>query len=1193
MLAAQQMTDLARDTYGGAMRMRSVLILFALGLVSLGARGDVTRPQKPSKVLIFTTPPGAADREHALALDDVLVTTLGKAAPAGVQVLSAAEVGLVADFDARRQLVGGCTDPVCLSELGTALNTDLIVVPSLRKLETQYVLSVLAVRTTTVELLGREVLYVDDNPEAMVQGMRRLSAISAGFLGFEAPPLELKMSSAPAPLSWQTTAVTATQPGSAQQSEPLQPAQPVARQRLVVIIHETIDGKDAGLSPAETGLSKVLAASGYKLVSSDVARKLHGQQSVALMMEGKLPDEVSTLDADLLLVGKASSTYMGSLIKDVHTYSARLEVKAIRLDSAQIVATESLDTSVGFFARQPAATKALEKVGKKLAPTLVEHLVKLSQGPREIELLVHGVPDRARLSDLRKQLQAHPAVSQVVSRHSSKQATKLELVSKLDADALADALDGTPGLPLEIVQTTRNAMLARYDGTRGIRLGVLLTSPTGKLSARDLWLTDALPELLSSALTNVHFLEPLRSGRGSAQPRKRRPSPATIRKLAATQPGASLVLVPTLRSGKDKLNLAIELFDAHNGVSLFSARDNGSPDDAALIADRLIDKLGHKLLDAVASKGRKRLSPALRMAVEARAAPRDQGPLVPRVRIEAVELADLFPALVSHYQTNPSGWVKLKHDMPDGPAATALRISVFIPSAMSMPSEVTIPELKAGQELEVPVQLTLDSTRLQQFEGHTPAQAEIQIHYEMEGARQSEKRTSSLVIFSRNALDWQRASSVASFVTPQDKSVRGFARAALAATPQGEQEGPALTAITLFEALRLRGMRYVKDPEVPTRDSVLDSVQYARESLAQGTGDCDDLSVLYASLLESAGVESALVRGPGHSLVAFSPGPVEQSVRSLTVDRKRYLVHQGRAWIPLEATLLAEGFEQAWQKAAEQLQRWQKRGELELLPVREAWATYPPTPLPPGDPSPQVQVAALKTLAAESLAQVQKHRDGEVEQLRTRLSRRAAKGKDMVAICEYAVLLAENREFDAAAELLAGLGPKAHQHAELLNNWANLLLLGGDAQIAVSLYKKGLDRHLSGKAAPVHIAESLNNLGLAYLAAGDQKMATEAFSQSISAGGSSLLELVALGVTSDSGRRAGPARKNTSELDRKLADALQQALGKARKQRGQKKPSRAGVRRFREPLPSGGRRGADPQQQHRLLDLLVWQRIEA
>ena len=92
------------------------------------------------------------------------------------------------------------------------------------------------------------------------------------------------------------------------------------------MIHESIDGADAGLSPAETALSRALSNAGYKIVSSEVAKKLHAQQTVALMMDGRLPDEVSSLDADLLLVGKAAANGASSLMPDIHTYMARLEI---------------------------------------------------------------------------------------------------------------------------------------------------------------------------------------------------------------------------------------------------------------------------------------------------------------------------------------------------------------------------------------------------------------------------------------------------------------------------------------------------------------------------------------------------------------------------------------------------------------------------------------------------------------------------------------------------------------------------------------------------------------------------------------------------------------------------------------------------------------------------------------------------
>jgi hypothetical protein len=92
-------------------------------------------------------------------------------------------------------------------------------------------------------------------------------------------------------------------------------------------------------------------------------------------------------------------------------------------------------------------------------------------------------------------------------------------------------------------------------------------------------------------------------------------------------------------------------------------------------------------------------------------------------------------------------------------------------------------------------------------------------------------------------------------------------------------------------------------------------------------GDCDDLVVLYASLLESLGIHTAFVdvKDPqkelGHVYLMFEAGVAADRGDLLSSNPKRYVVRENengkpRLWIPIETTLVAQGFEEAWKAGA-------------------------------------------------------------------------------------------------------------------------------------------------------------------------------------------------------------------------------------------------------------------------------------
>ena len=49
----------------------------------------------------------------------------------------------------------------------------------------------------------------------------------------------------------------------------------------------------------------------------------------------------------------------------------------------------------------------------------------------------------------------------------------------------------------------------------------------------------------------------------------------------------------------------------------------------------------------------------------------------------------------------------------------------------------------------------------------------------------------------------------------------------------------------------------------------MDTIKHPEEIVAEGYGDSDELAILYASMLEQAGIATALIAAPGHLLPAL------------------------------------------------------------------------------------------------------------------------------------------------------------------------------------------------------------------------------------------------------------------------------------------------------------------------------------
>ena len=177
-------------------------------------------------------------------------------------------------------------------------------------------------------------------------------------------------------------------------------------------------------------------------------------------------------------------------------------------------------------------------------------------------------------------------------------------------------------------------------------------------------------------------------------------------------------------------------------------------------------------------------------------------------------------------------------------------------------------------------------------------------------------------------------------------------------------------AMLLFNVLH--GVSYARDPNISRQRGTIDEVKYPHEMLEslmgqhagdddESTfGDCDDSTVLYCSLLESVGIKTALIQLQSHVLMAFDLGSVSvKQAQDMGLPNDYYETVNGQAWIPIETTLINEGFAAAWQEGCHLLQAVNIRAET----VEDSWEKYGESSFP-GEP---IQFSVPKDLTQERI----------------------------------------------------------------------------------------------------------------------------------------------------------------------------------------------------------------------------------
>ena len=317
-----------------------------------------------------------------------------------------------------------------------------------------------------------------------------------------------------------------------------------------------------------------------------------------------------------------------------------------------------------------------------------------------------------------------------------------------------------------------------------------------------------------------------------------------------------------------------------------------------------------------------------------------------RIRVDKREQFRVFPVSWAWYENNPVATVRVTNDEPN--AITNVQLSIYMESYMSQPwTFAVVPRLGAGEYIDVPVTALFNEAMMNLTET-VNANGLLQISYRSLGAKKETTSSIQMPIFHRNTLSWDDDRRAAAFVSPYDFAARYFAKYVESAVNSGYRLGNTppnvVYAAALFEALRLYGISYVIVPatsfvNVSADESVLDNVSFPYQALYYKGGDCSYLSILFCSMLEALGIESAFITIPGHIYIAFDVGSSTWNSGSADI-----IEIDGRRWLPVELTVPREGFSRAWRTGARQ---WTTAGaEAALYRIQDCWTIYPSVTVP-------------------------------------------------------------------------------------------------------------------------------------------------------------------------------------------------------------------------------------------------------
>jgi hypothetical protein len=506
--------------------------------------------------------------------------------------------------------------------------------------------------------------------------------------------------------------------------------------------------------------------------------------------------------------------------------------------------------------------------------------------------------------------------------------------------------------------------------------------------------------------------------------------------------------------------------------------------------------------------------------------------VVRSIRFDRIELPPLFAAMQSYYATSPVGSATITNTEKEPLADVA--VYFFQKEFMDSPTPAhTIDRLEPGETRTIDL---LASFNRQVFstEGVMPLTGEVQVSYRLRGRPVEQAQPVSYDLHDKTAIVWNDDRKVAAFITPADGALRNymsFIRQSCRDAVLPDYNDPLQVAIQVFDALGELGCRYQADPSTPFAayhgSTVgVDSVSLPRDTLKRSTGDCDDLTVAFCSLLESVGVETGFITVPGHILPVFNTKVPARSWQTLHPDRSLPISLDGELWVPVEITLVGKGsFLSAWRRAAETYASFDTDpGKRRLFRTGECQKIFRPVALTESD-------LGLQYGSREAIAEHFRQDLGELSRALTAAYRDAAertgKREDYNRL---GVELARTRQFDQAAtafELALAVDP-GYLSARI--NLGSLWLLRGEPAKALERYREALDAQLL-RNDPVGSARLLLNMAKALYELKDYAQARDyhARAAAIDPEASARLAYLAQGDAA-SARSSGPGPEGSGVL---------------------------------------------------------------
>ena len=490
------------------------------------------------------------------------------------------------------------------------------------------------------------------------------------------------------------------------------------------------------------------------------------------------------------------------------------------------------------------------------------------------------------------------------------------------------------------------------------------------------------------------------------------------------------------------------------------------------------------------------------------------------LKLSADEIEPLFSAMQSYYVKHPIGKVEITNT--DKTSVKDLEISFFQPGFMDSPTPAAVlDELASGESAEVDLFASFNG-EVFNTEGVTPLTGEIIAAYTSNGKPAEQRQSVSYDLYDKRSMTWDDDRKVAAFITPADTALQNYTsyiRTTCKENTLAMYSGAFQSALQVFNGLNVLGVLYQSDPTSPFTSAqgnsmYVDTVSLPRMTLKKITGDCDDLTVLYATLLETLGIQTAIITVPGHIFMAFNTGESGREYTHLHPDRGMTINIEDQLWIPIEITMIGKaGFLDAWRKGAEEWNAYESAPDKRAFySVADCRSEYRPIGLMQADLG--LQYGSPENLTRRVEEEMSKHMETLAGDLVSN-ARDSGRKQDYNKLGVFYSRFLQESNAEAAFEAALNIDPS---YVTPRINLGNLRYLTGDSDEALRSYEEAMDvLENKGRGESLSAVKLMLNISKVYYDIEEYDKAKEFYSMAEGVNSDAASEYSFLGTPTASG----------------------------------------------------------------------------